>query len=185
MKSYIQESYGTWNQKIKSSNFIFEDGAQPEADQQNTDSGVPEELKQDDKFKVRIIEAAERGEDFLCYSGSVYKVVKEEKDLRVTKDAPKINESFKTYFACLGGKLMECVPSKAGVFLRESVAVNSDEPATLSDDSSDSGTGEEIEAFLIKNVDGSDSDKIAVASKTLKGKFLTPSRGGNEYAILK
>jgi hypothetical protein len=32
MKSYIQESYGTWNQKIKSSNFIFEDGAQPEAD---------------------------------------------------------------------------------------------------------------------------------------------------------
>jgi hypothetical protein len=71
------------------------------------------------------------------------------------------------------------------VFLRESVAVNSDEPATLSDDSSDSGTGEEIEAFLIKNVDGSDSDKIAVASKTLKGKFLTPSRGGNEYAILK
>jgi hypothetical protein len=185
MKSYIQESYGTWNQKIKSSNFIFEDGAQPEADQQEVNSGVPEELKQDDKFKVRIIQAAERGEDFLSYGGSVYKVVKEEKDLKITKEAPKLNESFKTYFACLGGKLMECIPSKAGVFLRESIVSNDDEPATLSDDSTSDGTGEEIEAFLIKNVDGSDSDKIAIASKSLKGKSLTPSRGRDEYAILK
>jgi hypothetical protein len=110
-------------------------------------SGVPEELKQDDKFKVRIIQAAERGEDFLCYSGSVYKVAKEEKDLKITKEAPKLNESFKTYFACLGGKLMECIPSKAGVFLRESIVSNDDEPATLSDDSTSDGTGGNPKCF--------------------------------------
>lgn len=188
MKSYITESYGTWNNKIGKSEFVFEDGEienEPEVGDlpENPSSGVPEALKQDVNFKARLVEAAERGEEYLYYSGNVYRIQKDSMDLKITAENPEANKEFKAYFACLGGKLMECVATNAGIFLREA-QTNSNEPATLSDDETDGG-GEEIEVFLTKNVDGTDSDKIAVASKVLKGKYLTPARGGSEYSLLK
>ena len=165
MKSYITESYGTWNNKIGKSEFIFEDGEienEPEVGDlpENPSSGVPEALKQDAAFKARLVEAAERGEEYLYYSDKVFNVKKDGMDLKITASNPVANTEFKAYFNCLGQKMMLCIATEGGIFLKEVVS-NSSEPAALSDDSSETD-GEEIEVFLIKI--GYPSSKSALKS---------------------
>jgi hypothetical protein len=171
---YIVENFKFWNSDIGTSDFVYEN------EEETQSSGVPEDLKTDEAFKLRLADAGDREEDYVYYKDSIYKVEKDGNKLKITKDFPKSGEAFKAYFSAFGGKLMEVSVTSGGIFMKE--APQSGQTASLSDESSE---GEEIEIFLIKNTDGTDSDKIGVSSKSIKGKWLSPSKGGDEYSLLR